>query len=320
MSPLYTVFTINPTKVNRIFLKYYFQSALWHRHMKSVANYGARHDRMSICDEDFFLMPVPLPSTREQEVIASILYAQERIIDLKEKLLAEKKKRKKYLMQQLLTGRVRFPGFSTRPMKKTALGLIPKDWRIMHLGKVGEFYKGFGISKNEISKQGRPCIRYAEIYTQYQEVVWTVKSKAPDSSCKVLGGCGDVIFACSGETVEEIGKCVAYLGEQRIGIGGDSCVFTAHGQNPCFLSYMLNSTICQLQKARQATGSSIVHLHVPQLEKVYVTLPSLREQEAIAGALLAADREIDLLSQAIEKEKQKKKALMQLLLTGIVRV
>ena len=89
------------------FLKQYFSSSCWYRHMKSVANYGARHDRMNVSDDDFFLMPIPVPSIEEQTVIADTLMAADKEIDLLHRELEQEKQKKKALMQLLLTGIVR---------------------------------------------------------------------------------------------------------------------------------------------------------------------------------------------------------------------
>lgn len=112
MSPLYTVFSIDYQTIDLNYIEQYFASSYWHRYMKSVANYGVRSDRMNIADEDFFLLPLPLPHMPEQKKIAEILSTQDRVIELKEKLLAEKQQQKKYLMQQYLTGKKRLPGFT----------------------------------------------------------------------------------------------------------------------------------------------------------------------------------------------------------------
>src|SRR5699024_1660503 len=81
MSPLYTVFCISSTEVSTKFLKYYFQSSCWYRYIKGVANYGARHDRISISDGDFFNMPIALPLKEEQIAIAEVLATADHEID-----------------------------------------------------------------------------------------------------------------------------------------------------------------------------------------------------------------------------------------------
>lgn len=107
MSPLYTVFAVESEKINNDFLRQYFGSSCWYRHMKSVANYGARHDRMNVSDEDFFRMPIPVPSVEEQQAIAQVLFTADKEIELLRQDLEQEKQKKKALMQLLLTGIVR---------------------------------------------------------------------------------------------------------------------------------------------------------------------------------------------------------------------
>lgn len=107
VSPLYIVFSISAPEIDRIFLKYYFQSSCWYKYVKGVANYGARHDRISISDEDFFEMPIPLPIKDEQSAIAQVLSAADREISLLRQDIEQEKQKKKALMQLLLTGIVR---------------------------------------------------------------------------------------------------------------------------------------------------------------------------------------------------------------------
>ncbi len=107
MSPLYTVFTISSLEINQEFLKYYFQTSCWYKYVKGVANYGARHDRISISDEDFFDMPIPLPAKEEQTAIAEVLSTADREIGLLRQDIEQEKQKKKALMQLLLTGIVR---------------------------------------------------------------------------------------------------------------------------------------------------------------------------------------------------------------------
>lgn len=107
VSPLYIVFSISAPEIDQIFLKYYFQSSCWYKYVKGVANYGARHDRISISDEDFFEMPIPLPTKDEQSAIAQVLSTADREISLLRQDIEQEKQKKKALMQLLLTGIVR---------------------------------------------------------------------------------------------------------------------------------------------------------------------------------------------------------------------
>lgn len=102
VSPLYTVFSLIPKLKENRFFEYYFSSDLWHRYMFSVANFGARHDRMNITTIDFYNMPILFPKNSEQEKIAKILSTQDKVIELKEKLIEQKRLEKGVIVEQVL--------------------------------------------------------------------------------------------------------------------------------------------------------------------------------------------------------------------------
>lgn len=107
MSPLYTIFKVIDENINLKYLGYYFKSAFWHKYMKSVANYGARYDRMNISQHDFFKMPIFLPDSDIQKRIVDMMQVCEKEIELLKKKLELIRQEKKAMMQLLLTGIVR---------------------------------------------------------------------------------------------------------------------------------------------------------------------------------------------------------------------
>ncbi len=110
------------------------------------------------------LLPIILPPLTEQKKIAEILSTWDRAIELTEKLIEAKEKKKRGLMQQLLTGKKRFPGFSGK-------------WEKKKLDEIVEFYKGKGLSKKDISKDGSfKCIHYGELFTKYNENIENILS------------------------------------------------------------------------------------------------------------------------------------------------
>lgn len=161
-----------------------------------------------------------------------------------------------------------------------------------NLGSFGQFIRGKGIPKGHITQgNGIPCIRYAEIYTSYEEVTYSFVSHilAENTKEALEVHQGDIIFPTSGETAEEIGKAVAYLGSEMAYAGGDTLVLRNHGQNPAYLAYALNEWEAVKQKVRLATGQSVVHLYASELSEVSIWLPSLAEQERIVEILADAD-------------------------------
>jgi len=100
MSPLYSVFRFNE-RANLDFLEYYFETTFWFKYLNSVANFGARHDRMNISNSDFFEMPIPYPCDKEQNKITDLLKRLDFKIDTASKQLVENQKFKKGLLQQM---------------------------------------------------------------------------------------------------------------------------------------------------------------------------------------------------------------------------
>jgi type I restriction enzyme S subunit len=302
------------------FLYYYlsFIQNTWH-------SYSQPGTQLNLNTGIINIQKLPLPPLPEQKKIAEILSTWDEAIEKLNSYIEAKKKLKKALMQRLLTGKQRFKEFVViEGYKKTELGWIPEDWEVKRLGELGSFLKGKGIKKDEISNQGLPCIRYGEIYTQHHEYIKNISSfiskEIAESSQKI--DIGTILFAASGETKEEIGKCVANTQFEDIYAGGDIIIFSPCllTNDPMFLGFLLNVSFIQSQKSKVAQGDSIVHIYSSSLEKIKIPLPPLLEQKKIAEILSKADEEIDLLNQELEKLKMQKKGLMQKLLAGAWRV
>src|SRR5690606_2069948 len=127
---------------------------------------------------------------------------------------------------------------------------------------------------------------------------------------------GDLLFAGSGETKEEIGKSVAFVSDELAFVGGDIVILSPNKDGlSSFLGYLLNSKVIQKQKAANAQGDAVVHIYSSSLKDIQIPLPPLPEQEAIAGALSDADAWIESLEQLIAKKRLIKQGAMQELLT-----
>lgn len=206
--------------------------------------------------------------------------------------------------------------------KGTILGIIPEDWRISSLGELGDFIKGQGIAKSDLKENGLPAIRYGEIYTHHHFYIKNFNSFiSPEASGKSRKlNKGDLLFTCSGENREEIGKAVAYLNDEEAYAGGDLAILRNAKQDSLFLGFLLNDEIVNKQKFRLAEGHSVVHIYPQELSEILIPLPTIEEQKAIATCLSTWDRAIHTLTRLIEQKKQRKKWLMQVLLTGKKRL
>jgi type I restriction enzyme, S subunit len=253
---------------------------------------------------------VGVPPIKEQHKIASILSIWDKAIELKEKLIEQKKEQKKGLMQKLLTGEVRLPCYEGR-------------WKQFRLGDIGTFLKGKGISKSETLDEGIGCIRYGEIYTVHHFYIKKfysyINEEIAKKSTKIMKN--DILFAGSGETAEEIGKAVAYLGESIAYAGGDIIILRPKIEvDSLFLSYILNFGKVATERAKLGQGNSVVHIYPKSLSTLSFRLPSYEEQCEISRLLKTVDNEINLMEQERNELNDQKKGLMQLLLTGKVRV
>ncbi len=202
--------------------------------------------------------------------------------------------------------------------KETEIGIIPEDWEISKLNNIGSFRKGKGIKKDEVVDTGIQCIRYGQIYTDYNHVVVKTKSfiseEIANSSMKIDKG--ELILAGSGETLEDIGKAVAYLGDEPCYVGGDTIIFRPSlALNSLYLSYFLATKKVTTQKRKLGQGNSIVHLYVDGAKQIQVYVPPLPEQKRIAEILSTTDAHIEKLDKTIEDYQLLKKGMMKKLLT-----
>lgn len=203
------------------------------------------------------------------------------------------------------------------------IGDIPEGWKVMRFKHVAtSLRKGNGITKEDVFADGDlPCIRYGEIYSRYGFTVDRCASKTrrnllPDPVFVVSG---DILFACTGELVEEIGKNVLYRGDQPCAAGGDIMV-ASHDQHPAFLNYYLNCHSSQFQKSRNKAKLKVAHIRTSDIENLVVLLPPLCEQERMAKFLDERCSEIDSImvqtKASIEDYKVLKKTLVFEAVTG----
>ena len=252
---------------------------------------------------------IPLPPIEQQKQIVSILELWDTAIEKQTQLVEKLTLRKRGLMQQLLTGKKRLKGFEG-------------EWKEVKLGEIGTFFKGNGVPKNKIIGVGHKCLTYGDLYTKYNFVISNVKSFIDDETALISTEIkyGDICFAGSGETKEDIGKCAAFIDDQIGYAGGDIIVFRANDFNPITLSYILNSENVIKQKSNMGQGHSVVHIYPYQLEKLTFTMPTRKEQNAIASVLIQADKGIELANKKLLQLQAQKRGLMQVLLTGKKRV
>lgn len=254
---------------------------------------------------------VAVPPFAEQEAIGKALSDVDELINSLRKLIDKKRNIKQGAMSCLLIGKLRLPGF-TRP------------WTTNTLNSLGTFIKGKGIPKAEVGTGRIPAIRYGEIYTDHSDYIKEFRSYISDDVARrsQLLRYGDICFAASGETLEEIGKAVAFIDDTEAYAGGDIIIFRPEKDiNPIFFGFVLNSPKVNRQKSLKGHGLSIMHIRAAALSEIEVEFPDdIKEQEAIAKILTDMDDEIEILEKKLVKYEQVKQGMMTELLTGKIRL
>lgn len=165
--------------------------------------------------------------------------------------------------------------------------MCPEGVEYKTLGELAtEIYRGSGIKRSEVTENGIPCVRYGEIYTTYD--IWFDTCVSHTDEKKIKNGkyfeYGDVLFAITGESVEDIAKSIVYVGHERCMAGGDIVVMK-HNQEPKYLAYVLSTTDARLQKSKGKVKSKVVHSSVPAIKEISVPVPPLEVQREIVRVL-----------------------------------
>jgi type I restriction enzyme, S subunit len=296
------IIILRPNKsVNSLYLSYALNSE---ELIKKRARLGQGHSVVHIYPKELKNIKIYLPPLPEQQKIASILSIWDKAIALKEKLIEQKKEQKKGLMQKLLTGEVRLPGFKNE-WKSIKLGNLIKE--VKEKSTVNNQFPVLSVTKNGIVAQEE---HFNKQVASKNNIGYKIvrKNNLVFSTMNLWMGSLDVLTTYNIGIVSPAYK-VFELNYQRF--------------HPTFAKYFMQSEfMIWLYKVNSEQGASIVrrNLDLKGLLNTLVTIPPLNEQIEIAKLLINSDREIDLLVSEYELLKQQKKGLMQLLLTGKVRV
>ena len=238
--------------------------------------------------DTFKKLKITLPSLEEQKKIAEILSAQDKLSALKEKILEEKKLKHKALMQRIINDR-------------DAGKLSSEKWVTRKLSDICEIVKGEQINKNVLLPTGDYYVLNGGVNPSGYSESWNTEENTISIS---EGGstCG----------------YVAYNSEKFWSGGHNYTLQNIQASvNKLYLYYFLKTNEESVMRLR--VGSGLPNIQKSSLECFKVFYPSFDAQSRIAKVLSSTGKEIELIQRQIYQEKQKKKALMQLLLTGIAR-
>lgn len=324
VSPVYYVF--KETNLSELrFVNYIFNTTAFQKELRRYAN-GILEIRLRISSNNIFKRKIPLPNKIMQIKIADFLDEKcakiGRLIAHEQAMIEELKAYKQSVITEAVTKGLD-KSVSMKDSGVEWIGEIPKRWEIKRAKYIAtSIFKGNGITKEDIVVDGdTPCVRYGEIYSKYNISFRQCETRTNKSNLSVLQyfNYGDILFAGTGELVEEIGKNIVYLGETECLAGGDIIVLR-HKQNPVFLNYALYATHSQMQKSCGKAKLKVVHISASEIGNIYVALPPIEEQKQIAEYLDNKCADIDSLisikQQKIEELKEYKKSLIYEYVTG----
>lgn len=247
-------------------------------------------------------------SLAEQKRIADALSGVDKLIDSFDEAIAKKQQIKEGLMQQLLTGKTRLPGFRC-------------EWKEVRLGDIFDFYKGTGLSKADIDSTGNNrCILYGDIFTKYDI---EVKGDLSRTNCSIGTPSvkGDLLMPGSTTTVGiDLVKAV-FVNDDNIRLGGDIIILRKKEQVDSAFFAMLISNVSRNAVAEKTQGTTIIHLHGKNLTDIRYYVPeSEHEQNEISKIISIADADIEEHLYKMNKLLLLKQGLMQELLTGKTRL
>ena len=173
----------------------------------------------------------------------------------------------------------------------------------VRLGDIGSIVRGNGLQKRDFTEEGVGCIHYGQIYTKYgmatEKTISFVEESLAEKLRKVEKG--DIIFAVTSENIEDLCKCVVWLGEEEIVTGGHTAILK-HNQNSKFLAYYFQTEAFHSQKRKLATGTKVMDVTATKLEEILVPLPPLEEQQRIVDILDRFDRLCNDISEGLPAE------------------
>ena len=284
-------FIPNIVKLNNRFL-YHFLLSKGLEILKISSVSGAQPN---LSTENIKNLVIPVPPLEVQEEIAKILDNYTKSVEeLKEKL-----------NEELIARKNQYSWYRDYLLK------FENKVKIVKLKDIAtEMYRGNGIKKEEVRETGIPCVRYGEIYTDYGISFEKTKSYTDENLIinKKYIEYGDILFAITGESVEEIGKSTAYIGKEKCLVGGDILVMK-HKQDPVYLSYILSTENAQKQKSKGKIKSKVVHTNATDIGEIEIPLPPLEVQKRIVEVLdnfekICNDLNIGLPAEIEARQKQ----------------
>jgi type I restriction enzyme S subunit len=300
----------NPETANYWFYFYYLQ-----RIKSSLENLGKGSTFKAITKDDLENLKMVYPPLPEQQKIAEILSMFDKAIQKTNEIIAKTERLKKGLMEELLT-----KGIGHKEFKDTEIGRIPKDWEVKELEKVSILIRSGTTplkSKKEYWNGNIPFVTQADM-TKVDRYLYETSEKITElglkSSNLFIVPENSVLLSMYGT----IGKVIINKIPVAISQNIAAIILNKEKVNEEYLHYALQTYSSQFK--RQAKTITLRHLDIKIVKKILIPLPSLQEQQKIAEILSTIDKKLEIERKQKEKLERIKQGMMDLLLTGKIRV
>ncbi|MFR9277716.1 MAG: restriction endonuclease subunit S [Peptoniphilus senegalensis] len=268
------------------FLNYVFRSQNFRKNMfKKV--FG--NTRQTIAKSEIEKLEVPVPSLETQEKIVKILDKFTNYVTELQAELQARNKQYEYYRDMILSEEY----LNELSKSPKILGLDYK-LRSTTLGEIGIFTRGNGLQKKDFISKGKPVIHYGQIYTKYNFETDKTISFVKDEIFSKLKKAkyNDILIATTSENIEDVGKCVVWLGSEEVGFSGDMYSYSTN-ENSKYIAYYFQTNKFQKQKEQKVTGTKLIRIHGDDMAKFSITLPPRVIQDKVVEVL---DKFQDLLS------------------------
>lgn len=310
VSPAYFVFNINHD-MNHDFFDKAIRSKIYVNYFGQASD-GIRVGQWDLSMKRLRDIPFCLPPREEQEQIVRFLDWKVSAID---KLIATKEKQLS-ILKELLQAKIE-KQLHAYPISNT-----------LRLKQLGTFSKGGGFSRdNLVETETYPAILYGDIYTQYEYktsvIPHHIDGIAYSASRKISKG--DIVMAGTGETKDDIGKSILYMGNQSVAVGGDVIIFHPNAKNNAeYLLYQLYSQAALKHRYISSKGDIIVHIYPTAIGNILITLPCVHDQKKAVKRINAnihrVNKTLHLLNDQISNLRELKTRLISDAVTGKIDV
>ncbi|MCI7763984.1 MAG: restriction endonuclease subunit S [Bacteroidales bacterium] len=214
------------------------------------------------------------------------LEIQSRIVEVLDKMTTLTAELEAELKAELEARKQQYEYYRSKLLTFNEIGGGNRQVAWKKISEIGTIYRGIAYSKKDFTDTGTPCIHYGQIYTRYgtfANKTFTCVSKDLAKG-KRLAKKGDLVMAVTSENMEDVGKCLAWLGEDEILVSNHAC-FIRHSLNPKYLAYFLQTSYFFKYKKKISKGVKVIDLDLNMFGDMIIPVPSMQEQQRIVSIL-----------------------------------